>query len=96
MHQSLSGRCSSVMIGSVSGTSTAESLRIHSLKDRCGVLGGQAHVAADVEFPTADGFQRPLGRALAGEVSCSGLDEALQSSADSHRIPTDQRLLWSM
>lgn len=65
------------MIGSVSGTSTAESLRIHSLKDRCGVLGGQAHVAADVEFPTADGFQRLLGRALAGEVSCSGLDEAL-------------------
>ena len=47
VHKSLSGRCSSVIIGSISGNPTAENLRVHPLKDRFGVLGGQVHVAAD-------------------------------------------------
>ena len=50
----------------------AENLRVHPLKDRFGILGGQVHVAADdVGLPTADGLQLLFGRALSGEVGGS-------------------------
>ena len=58
----------------------AENLRVHPLKDRFAILGGQVHVAADdVGLPTADGLQLLFGRALSGEVGGSRVPKVMKA-----------------
>ena len=64
----------------------AENFRVHPLKDRFGVLGGQVHVAADDDrFPSTNGLQLLLSRALAGEISRSGMAKVMKAKSRSRR-----------